>query len=203
MTRHRPTWLLAGLLAAAVPAALAERADRDKPTVIEADRGSANELQQTNIWTGKVVLTKGTLRITGERLELKQTASGYRTAVVTGAAGGVATFRQRRDPTRPGIEEVVEGTAERIEWDERDENVRFINRAVWKRLENGTLRDEITGTQISYDGATGTYTVASNPGASDRVRAVIAPRSSSETPAPPTTAGAPLKPATQLEPRKP
>jgi lipopolysaccharide export system protein LptA len=185
--------LLLVLAACALPV-LAERADRDQPTIIEADRGVFDELKQVNVVSGRATLTKGTLRITGERMELRTRPDGYRTAVVTAAPGALATFRQRRDPTRPGIEETIEGVAERIEWDERTESVRFVGRAQWRRLENGVLRDEINGQAIAYDAAASTYRVDGGDSSEGRVRAVIAPRSSEPLKAEP----APLRPATEL-----
>jgi lipopolysaccharide export system protein LptA len=182
--------LLLMLAAVAMPA-VAERADRDKPTVIEADRGVFDELKQVNVVTGRVTLTKGTLHITGDRMELRTLPDGYRSAIVTAAPSALATFRQRRDPTRPGVDETIEGVAERIEWDERTESVRFISKAQWRRLENGALRDEISGEVISYDAATSTYRVDGSPRSDGRVRAVIAPRSGD----PAKSAPAPLRPA--------
>jgi len=55
--------LLIALAACAVPA-LAERADKDQPTIIEADRGVFDELKQVNVVTGRATLTRGTMRIT-------------------------------------------------------------------------------------------------------------------------------------------
>lgn len=185
--------LLIALVACAAPA-LAERADKDQPTIIEADRGVFDELKQVNVVSGSATLTRGTMRITGERMELRTAPDGYRSAVVTAAPAGLATFRQRRDPTRPGIEEYIEGSAERIEWDEKTESVRFVNKAQWRRLENGVVRDEISGQVISYDAAASTYRIDGGEQGSGRVRAVIAPRSAEPPKAPP----APLRPEREL-----
>jgi len=185
--------LLIALAACAMPA-LAERADKDQPTIIEADRGVFDELKQVNVVSGRATLTRGTMRITGERMEMRTAPDGYRSALVTAAPEAPATFRQRRDPTRPGVEEYIEGTAERIEWDERTESVRFVNRAQWRRLENGVVRDEISGQVISYDAAASTYRIEGGEQGSGRVRAVIAPRTNEG----PKAAPAPLRPATEL-----
>lgn len=185
--------LMIALAACCLPA-LAERADKDQPTIIEADRGTFDELKQVNVVSGRATLTRGTMRITGERMELRTSPDGYRSAVVTAAPDSLATFRQRRDATRPGVEEYVEGRAERIEWDERTESVRFVNRAVWQRLENGVVRDEISGQVISYDATTSTYRIEGGEQGSGRVRAVIAPRTTEPPKAPP----APLRPANEL-----
>lgn len=190
-------------LAALAQTAYAEKADRDKPTLLEGDKCMTEELKQTSVCTGNVVLVRGTLRIAGERMEVRQDAEGYRTATVTAAPGQRASFRQRRDATRPGVEEWVEGYAERIEYDERTENIRFIERALWKRLENEQPRDEVAGKIIVYDSLNATYNVDGGKaqGGDGRVRLILAPRE----PAPaagskPTPA--PLKPATQLDGKK-
>jgi lipopolysaccharide export system protein LptA len=94
--------LLTIALAACCLPALAERADKDQPTIIEADRGVFDELKQVNVVSGRATLTRGTMRITGERMELRTAPDGYRSALVTAAPGELATFRQRRDPPRCG-----------------------------------------------------------------------------------------------------
>ncbi len=170
----------------------AMRADRDQPTMIEGDQCVTDDLKQVSVCVGNVVLTRGTLRITGDRMELRETPEGYRSATVTAAAGRLATFRQRREPIRPGVEEHFEGAAERIEYDERTETVRLIERALWRRLENALPRDEVTGRLITYDGRTATFTVAGEPGVADgRARLILAPRADEAPAAPP----APLRPA--------
>lgn len=187
----------------ALPAA-AERADRDKPTLIEAHQCVTEELKQISVCTGNVVLTRGTMRITGERMELKQDPEGYRQASVDAAPGRLALFRQRQDSTTPGIEEFVEGVAERIEYDERTENVRLVRRAIWKRLENERPRDEVAGDLITYDGRNETYRVTGgkDAGPDGRVKMILGPQSDDRTPAkavPPAS----LKPAATLTPQAP
>ena len=114
---------------------------------------------------------------------------------MTALPGQLATFRQRRDVARPGVEEHVEGTAERIEYDGKLETVRFIGRAIWKRLENGEMRDELTGNVITYDGRNSTYQAdGGDPRkGSGRVRTIIAPRNDTTPPA--KGEPAPLAPA--------
>ncbi len=194
------TALCVVVLASAAGEAAAERADREKPTQIEGTQCVTEELKQLSVCTGNVVLIRGTLRITGERMEVRETPEGYRQATVTAAPGQLATFRQRQDTSRPGVEEYVEGAAERIEYDERAETVRLVQRAQWKRLENEQPRDEIAGNLITYDGRNATYSVAGgNQSGDGRVRLILSPRTDAE-PAAPGAAAAPLKPATSLSP---
>ena len=96
--------------------ALAETADKDKPTQVEANRMSADNTRRLNVFEGAVVLTKGTMRLEAERLIVRQDADGFQYASATGKP---ARFRQRQDP-RPGEKEGiwVEGQAERVELDD-------------------------------------------------------------------------------------
>ncbi|MCU0951581.1 MAG: lipopolysaccharide transport periplasmic protein LptA [Burkholderiaceae bacterium] len=198
-TPHAAAATLGILLASLAQPAAAERADRDKPTQIEGAQCVAAELKQVTVCTGNVVLVRGTLRITGERMEVREDPEGYRQATVTAATGQLATFRQRQDTTRPGVEEWVEGAAERIEYDERAETVKLLQRATWKRLENGQPRDEVAGNLITYDSRSATYSVAGGPatGSDGRVRLILSPRPDG---APAPAPAAPLTPAPSLTP---
>jgi lipopolysaccharide export system protein LptA len=203
MTPHAVLLTAASVLAAGLvlaPAATrAERADRDKPTVIEGDDCVYDELKQIRVCTGRVFLIRGTLRLTGEKMEVREDADGYRSAVLIAAGGALATFRQRRDATQPGVEEVVEGAAERIEYDERTETIRFITRAQWKRLENEQPRDELAGSLIVYDGRTRVTRVDGKAQTPDgRVRILLAPTGN----APTTGTPVPLQPARPPAERK-
>ncbi|MCS7100782.1 MAG: lipopolysaccharide transport periplasmic protein LptA [Burkholderiaceae bacterium] len=183
------------LLLAVATAAQAERADRDKPLLVEAQKGSYNDLKQIGVFTGNVIVTKGTLRITGERVEVRKDPEGYEYAVVTAAPGKLAQFRQRRDPSRPGVEEIIEGESERIEYDGRAETVKLIAQAKLVRLENALPRDELRGKLIVYDHRSAQYSADGDAAGEGRVRAVIAPR---ESP-PPAASPAPLRPAPELK----
>lgn len=172
----------------------AEKADSEKPTQIDAARGQYNDLKQTGWYEGGVVLVKGTLRIEGARMDFRKDPEGYEYAVIVGAKDQLAKFRQRRDSTRAGIEEYVEGWAERIEYDGKAETMKLINRATWRRLENEQPRDEIAGNRIVYDSRNATYDAAGETRNGDgRVRTIIAPR---QDKAPAPAPAAPLKPAT-------
>ena len=97
-------------LAGALQPALAEKADRDQPVNIEADRLTVDDRNKVHIFEGGVILTQGTLVIRGDKLVVTQDAAGFQNGVATAAGKGLATFRQRRD----GSTEYVEGEAERI-----------------------------------------------------------------------------------------
>ncbi|MEO6271293.1 MAG: lipopolysaccharide transport periplasmic protein LptA [Lautropia sp.] len=157
--------------------AQAERTDRDAPTNIEADKLQYDEGKQTSVFTGNVVLTKGSILIRGERLVLRQLSDNMQTAVVTGRR---ATFQQKRE----GIDQLINGLANEIHYDSRDEIVRLIGEALIKRLECDVATDEITGGVIVYNARTEQFDVDGKaPGErSGRVRIVINPRSDTRSP---------------------
>lgn len=177
-----PLLILGGALALAALPAQAERADRDKPMNIEADALRHDELQQTSVFTGRVVVTKGSIVLRGARLEVRQDAEGHQSGVVTAESGKRAFFRQKRDTPAGAPAEFVEGEAERIEYDGRADRVRLVTRAQLRRYREATLSDEITGALIVYDNTTDVFTVDGAPrqgqggGSQGRVRAVLAPR---------------------------
>jgi lipopolysaccharide export system protein LptA len=187
-----------GLAAGWAGPAGAEKADRTKPWVVEADRDGVLDLQrQVLVYSGNVVITQGTMVLRAERVEMRELPDGYRAASALGAAGKPASWRQRRD----GVDETVEGTAERIEFDGRADTLRFIGNGAVRRLRNGAVADEITGAQIVWDNIAEVFKVegggtsTTNPGG--RVRAVLSPRVEPAASAPPP-ATAPLTPSRAL-----
>lgn len=187
--------LLLAALACTFGVAHAEKADRAKPMNIEADALRHDELKQTSVFSGRVVMTKGSIVLRGARLDVRQDADGYQYGVVTAEPGKRAFFRQKRD-TQPGApDEFIEGESEVIEYDGKADNVRFITRAELRRYRGAVLSDEITGAVIVYNNLTDVFSVdgkrtATNaagdaPAPGSRVRAVLAPKD------PPPAAAAP------------
>jgi lipopolysaccharide export system protein LptA len=156
----------------------AERADRAKPLKYEADGGRADDKQGLVELRGNVVVSKGTLEIRADRIELRNGKQGqYATA--TGTSAAPATFRQKRE----GVDEYMEGHAQRIEYDVRNETVRFSQQALLRRVRRGTVSDEISGQSITYDNVAESFEVLGGGGAvpastpsPGRVRGVLAPR---------------------------
>lgn len=193
---------MAALAAGTVFPVAAETADRDKPMNAEADALRYDDLKQTSVFTGNVVITKGTTIVRGERVDVVQDPEGYQQAVAIAAPGKLAFYRKKRD----GVDEYIEGEGERIEYDSRADTVKFIKRAVVRRYNGATLVDETTGALIVYNNNTDVFTVdggaenrtAANP--TGRIRAMLSPRAATPgTPAPPPAGPAPsLRPSTTL-----
>jgi lipopolysaccharide export system protein LptA len=192
--------LFAAALSAVVLAfpAQAERADRDKPMNIESDSLRYDDLRQTSVFTGNVVVTKGTIVIRGARMDVRQDPEGFQYGIVTAEPGKRAFYRQKRE----GLDEWIEGEGEVIDYDGKADRVKFIRRAEMRRYRGATLSDEMVGSLITYDNTTDVFTVDGGPASATpggRVRAVLAPRDAASAPA----AGSGPRPATppaQLRP---
>ena len=175
-------------------AAHAEKADREKPINLEADRVSVDDAKQISTFEGRVVLTQGTLIIRGDRMEVRQDNQGFKTGITWGS---LAYFRQKRD----GYDEYIEGWAERIDYEGRADKVQMFNRASMKK--GG---DEVSGNYISYDANTEFFQVTgggkqTSAEGNSRVRAVLQPKPKEKPEAQPPV---PLKPAAEVgAPRDP
>lgn len=177
---------LIGLAGAWGPAAWADKTDRNQPLNFAADSARVDEQKQVNILQGNVEITKGSIVIRADRVEVRQSPQGYQSAVATGWPDKRAYFRQRRE----GTDEYIEGEAERLEYDGRSDTVKLINRAVMRRFRGGNLIDEVAGNTISYDNTTEVFQVVGGPASaapSGRVRGVLTPR---EAPGPAQAASA-------------
>jgi len=189
-------------LAVALTAALAhaERADKGKPMNIEADALRYDDLKQVTVFTGRVVVTKGTIVIRGARVDVRQDAEGYQHGIVTAEPGKLAFFRQKRE----GVDEFIEGEGETIEYDGKADRVKFIKRAEMRRYRGATLADELTGSLIVYDNTTDVFSVdggPASPQAGGRVRAVLSPKPGASAPAAANTPAPPaqLRPSTSMD----
>jgi len=158
--------------------AMAERADRDKPIHLEADRATVEDINRkdatrVSVFTGNVILTQGTLRINADKMILKEDVSGFRYAT---AIGNLVKFRQKRD----GVDEYIEGWSNRVEYDSKTDKIELFRNARLKRGE-----DEVNGDYISYNMTSEFFQVNSKNERSaaknvdSRVRIIIQPKNQS------------------------
>ena len=162
------------------PLAWAEQADRDRPMNIEADRLQHDDAKKVSHFQGKVLATKGTLVLRGDSLQVKEDELGYQHGLVLPTPGQRVFYRQKRE----GLQEYMEGEAERIDYDGRKDRITLTGRAELRRLRGSTLSDAIQGQVIVYDNLSDQFSVdgalqSSSPGTTPskgRVRAVLAPK---------------------------
>ena len=204
--RPGPIGLAAALVVLACLAfgqlAHAEQADKDKPMNIDADNMTYDDLKQVTVFTGHVVATKGTILIKADRVEVHQDPQGYQyaTGTMTPGSKDLAYFHQKRE----GLDEYVQGTAERIDYDGKKDLTTLTTNATVRRLQGLTkVMDQVHGSVVTYDGQNDFYTaragkdVAGPGNPTGRVRAMLSPRNGA--PAPLNGAPAKLAPAPALQ----
>ncbi|WP_025096998.1 lipopolysaccharide transport periplasmic protein LptA [Burkholderia sp. A1] len=198
--------LAAAFVALALPGAVslarAEKADQNKPINVEADNLTYDDLKQVTVATGNVVITKGTILIKGDRVEVRQDPQGYQYATATMAPGSKkhASFRQKRE----GLDEYIDGDAERIDYDGKQDLTTLTRNATVRRLQGlTTVSDTVHGSVITYDGQRDFYTakggndVAAPGNPTGRVRAMLSPKNGG--PAPLNGASATLAPSNSIQ----
>lgn len=151
------------------PAVLANQTDRQAPTKVDSDKLEHDDQRQVTVFTGKVVLTRGSLTMTGDRLELRQLADGQQLAELKGRP---ARFRQQR---ATGSNEWITGESEMLEYDSKTEIVVLTGQATMRRVEGEKLMDQVSGDRLTYNNITEVYQVTVKPGQT-RARMTIMPR---------------------------
>ncbi len=174
------SWCAVVALCLVSAAAQADRSDREKPLMFEADRSynvAEKDSADSRVLEGNVVITQGTMRIAANKLILRQDKDGLRFGEGFGAP---VFFTQKQE----GRTDFFEAYGERVEFDERTDNVKLFSKA---KLKIG--KDELTAEYIVYNTATEKYEVAGAPPgtrlpqSTGRVTGVLYPGAKDGTPA--------------------
>ena len=169
--------LLLGLSLLARPA-IAEKADQDKPLILNANSVSINEVEQKYKLQGDILLIKGSIVVTGDKGDIVVDPEGYQFIEVKGDAKTLATFRQRREGL---ADEFIQGIGKDVSYNGKQEVLILLGDANMKRLLNMQMRDHLRGGKIEYRDDTQEYRVsppANQPkGAPPASRVILAPRS--------------------------
>jgi len=167
--------MLAALAFCASSAATALEADKQQPTTIDANQMTYNEKSNVNVFTGNVLLTRGSLVIRGDKLTLTELPDGSQLAKVEGKP---ARFKQQRDSKNPSDVLLINGTGNMIEFDGAKAVVTLTGTASLQKSTNGQLTESISGNKITYEQNTEFLSVLGSPGANNnsRVQAVIKPK---------------------------
>jgi len=153
MTQYAKFVLVLAVLLAAVPGgAQALSTDREQPIVIEAGAAEADNRKQVTIYRGDVVITQGTLRITGDTVWIHYDDANTITKAVS--VGKPAKFRQRAD----GKDNYMTADAERMEYHADQDLILLLGNARY-----GEGEDRITAPRIVYDSRHGRVKAGANP----------------------------------------
>lgn len=137
--------------------------DRQKPVNISADKVTVNQRTGISVYTGKVIVTQGTLRITADKLTVYTVKRRLDRMV---AVGKPATYRQRPD-NKPGY---IQGRARTMEYFARRDVVVLKQQAVLVQSKN-----TFKGSHIVYNLKTD-HVESRGAGSKSRVRITIEPQ---------------------------
>ncbi|NBA97109.1 lipopolysaccharide transport periplasmic protein LptA [Pseudomonas sp. R5(2019)] len=144
--------------------------DRDQPIRIQADDAQLDDKQGIATYKGDVVITQGSMKITGNTVTLTRTASGD-VDVVT-AVGSLAYFEQQQKATDP---EKVKAYAVTIQYHSTQDRVVLIDQAKVINAGNTTEGEKIvydTANQVATAGRAGSGVKTQRP----RIDMVIQPK---------------------------
>jgi lipopolysaccharide export system protein LptA len=147
---------IAAFVLALPPMVMAERADREMPVDIKGREIVIDQANGSYELRGSATLTQGTMKITADRIVVREDAKGNRSAQLYGAPGAQVAFRQKRD----GFEDYIEGFADRAEFDDASDTLKLFSNA---RLKSGA--DELRGEYIQYNSSTEVLKAGALPGA--------------------------------------
>lgn len=121
-------------------AAWALPSDRDQPIRIQADSAELDDKQGVAVYRGDVVITQGTLKITGDTVTITQTAAGD--IDVFTSVGNLAYYEQKPAPDK----DIVKAYGRTIQYFASNERIVLIDQA--KVIQEGNTFE---GEKIVYD----------------------------------------------------
>ena len=117
--------------------------DREQDLQVEADSAELDGIEGISVYRGNVVVTQGSMRITGHTLTVHFSDSGDMERAIEN--GSPANYRQMQD----GAEDYDEARARKMEYYPHRDSVILIERAWVKNPDGSTM----TGNRIEYDTA--------------------------------------------------
>lgn len=148
-------------------AAHAEKADRDKKIVVEAQEFERDQKNGFTSFKGDVKVVQGTLEVMGDHATIQEDGEGNQTLVMRGQP---VRFKQKLD----GDGGTLNGRAERLDYSSKSGEAKFAGSA-WIKTDS----DEINGDILTYNTQTEIYRAVGGskitPG-KPRVRMEITPK---------------------------
>ncbi|MDF2489459.1 MAG: lipopolysaccharide transport periplasmic protein LptA [Pseudomonas sp.] len=147
--------------------------DREQPIRIQADNAHLDDKQGVATYTGDVIITQGSMKITGNTVTLTRAANGDIDVVTS--VGNLAYFEQQQSAAKP---DKMKGWAVTIQYQSQKELVILTDRAKVENEGNTTEGEKIvynTQTQVATAGRGGNVTTPRQ-----RIDMVIQPKKKAE-----------------------
>jgi lipopolysaccharide export system protein LptA len=135
-----------------------DRLTNQQPLQIDANSIQHNDARAVTKFLGNVVLVRGDLTLKGDSLILNQTEDGLSFGKVMGSP---AVFQTRRTVEDRNSTFLLKGNARLV------------------RLENGKIKEEVSGDELSYNSNSEVYKAITEPGET-RTRMTVIPKPSDE-----------------------
>ncbi len=175
------SWLAAVVLACAGTVAHAQ--DTPPPpepdTLILSDTLDYDDIKKESIFTGNVIMTRGLMTLTSDRLTMREDAEGFQHGTATVKPGNLVFIRQEE----PEKFEVLEARGLRAEYNGKTEQVEVIGQAIVTRFICGKPFDNVKGERVIYHQKNGTYQAFGGPDSAapgGRVRSLAQPRAKAD-----------------------
>ena len=165
---------------AQTPAKSAAAPKTEEPdTQVLSDTLSYDDANKTSVFTGNVILTRGLMKLTSDRLDLREDAQGFQYGVATVDKSRFVFIRQER----PENYEVVEARGDRGEYDGKLNTVKMVGHATVTRFICGKPFDTVNGEVVTFNNQNNTYSATGGPASAaqpGRVRSIAQPRSKTD-----------------------
>ncbi|WP_428033547.1 lipopolysaccharide transport periplasmic protein LptA [Amphritea sp.] len=170
MLINSATKALCAMLLSWHPMAMAMPDDARQAIHITADSATRNDQTGITLYKGDVLLTQGTMKVTGDSIELRQTGTSISTII---AKGHPAEFQQRPAANK----EVTHAYGEVLDYNIRTKELEITGQA---RISQGS--DSFSGNRIVYDMNKSTVNAFSDHSIDgQRVQMIIQPKSTQQT----------------------
>ena len=140
--------------------------DKDKPIFLESDSAKWDENSQKSTYRGNVVVTQGTMLLTGDLLVVTSKNNEINNMVITGKK---STYKQK---TQSG--KIVNGEAYEIQYFVENSKIIFLNNAVLTQSNNVVKSNKIIYVTDSEN------IIAGDKKGKSRVKMTIEPRTEDE-----------------------
>lgn len=141
--------LLAVLLMLIAPFSFALKSDESQPIQIVADQATADQINKKTVFTGNVVVTRGSIVVNSNKAEASEDKSGYK---IIHLIGSPVTFEQMNDDG-----EKTTGQCNDFEYNTKNSMAILTGRARVSKGDNLVMGDRLT-----YNTQTQIYSAVSN-----------------------------------------
>lgn len=163
------------LLIFIAPFSFALKSDESQPIQIVADKATADQINKVTVFTGNVVVTRGSIIVHSNTAEASEDKSGYK---IIHLVGTPVTFEQLNDDG-----EKTEGQCNDFEYNTKNSLAILTGRARVKKGDNMVIGDKLTyNTQTQIYSATSNNANGVSNTKSGRVTVILQPNQKGQAP---------------------